>query len=128
MPSVRPQEIVDALLDAIAQSEEAGALVSPVRDHPRRFAVSGPAGPVLLWVYAWTLTPGGRPQLENEYRIQMTSVRSPLPLNPDGPTLLIGYEPSTGMFAGFDVGLHRTFTSGSPSVQIDIGSLRQALQ
>jgi len=58
----------------------------------------------------------------------MTSVQSPLPLNPDGPTLLLGYEPSLAVFAGFDVGLHRTFTTGSPSVQIDIGSLRQALQ
>lgn len=128
MPSVRPQDLVDALLEAISQSGEAGALVSSVRTHPRRFAVSGPDGPLRLWIYAWTLTPGGRPQLANEYRIQMTSVQSPLPLNPDGPTLLVGYEPSMGMFAGFDVGLHRTFTTGSPSVQVDIDSLRQALQ
>ncbi len=128
MPSVAPQILVDAVLDAISQSGEGGGLISAVREHPRRFAIDGPDGPVLLWVYAWTLTPGGRPQLANEYRIQMTSVGSPLPLNPEGPTLLIGFEPVLGMFAGFDVGLHRTFAIGSPSVQIDIGSLRQALQ
>jgi putative restriction endonuclease len=32
------------------------------------------------------------------------------------------------MFAGFDIARHKTFTTGSPSVQIDITSLRQALQ
>lgn len=96
--------------------------------HPRKFAISGPEGPLNLWVYAWTLTPGGRPQLKNEYRIQMTSVSSPLDLNPDGPTILIGYEPNLNMFAGFDIHLHRTFTSGSPSVQVNIESINKALQ
>ena len=81
-----------------------------------------------MWVYIWTLTRGGRPQLANEYRIQMTSVKSPLQLNPNGPTILLGYEPDLGMFAGFDVERHRTFTSGSPSVQIDITALHEALQ
>lgn len=128
MPPLGPQELVDAILDGIIQSGEAGAFLSASRAHPRRFAVDGPEGSVLLWVYAWTLTPGGRPQLGNEYRIQMTSVQSPLAMNPDGPTLLLGYEPSLQMFAGFDVRRHATFTSGSPSVQIDIESLRQALQ
>src|SRR3989338_1137898 len=32
------------------------------------------------------------------------------------------------MFGGFDLRRHRTFTRGSPSVQIDITTLRQALQ
>src|SRR3989338_2323082 len=32
------------------------------------------------------------------------------------------------MFAGFDLKRHRTFTKGSPSVQIDITAIHQALQ
>ena len=66
--------------------------------------------------------------LPDEYRIQMTTVASPLRLNPDGPTVLIGYEPDLRMFAGFDLSRHRTFTEGSPSVQIDIRTVREALQ
>src|SRR5688572_653971 len=116
MPSLQPQELVDAILDAISQSSEAGMLVSRVRAHPREFVVAGSEGDVRLWVYAWTLTPGGRPTLANEYRIQMTSVSSPLDVNPDGPTLLIGFEPGLKMFGGFDVKRHRAFTKGSPSV------------
>lgn len=58
----------------------------------------------------------------------MTAVRPPLALNPNGPTVLLGYEPGLEMFAGFDLTRHRTFTEGSPSVQIDIDALRSALQ
>jgi putative restriction endonuclease len=90
--------------------------------------VSGSQGTAELWVYGWTLTPGGRPQLKNKYRIQMTSVTSPLQVNPNGPTVLVGYEPNLNMFAGFDIGLHGTFTTGSPSVQINIQSIYKALQ
>jgi len=44
----------------------------------------------------------------------------------DGPTVLIGYEPTLALFAGFDLMRHRTFTAGSPSVQIDRTELRRA--
>jgi len=56
----------------------------------------------------------------------MTSVTSPLQLGADGPTILIGYEPALNLFAGFDLERHRDFTTGSPSVQIDIAELRRA--
>lgn len=57
----------------------------------------------------------------------MTSVDSPLQISTEGPTILIGYEPNLKMFAGFDLSRHSTFTTGSPSVQIDIGAIRKAL-
>ncbi len=128
MPAVSPTQLIDVILDAIQQSGEAGMRVSAVRTHPRKFAISGPEGPVDLWIFAWTLTFGGKPSLPDEYRVQMTSVSSPLSLNPAGPTVLMGYEPNLQVFAGFDLQRHRTFTTGSPSVQIDLTALRQALQ
>ncbi len=129
MPAVQPQELVNAILDAIEESGCSAVLLSAVRRHPRRFAITCPSGEsFMLWAYAWTLTPGGRPQLRNEYRIQMTGVTSPLELNPAGTTVLIGYDPNLRMLAGFDLSRHRTFTEGSPSVQIDITAVRQAQQ
>src|SRR6266852_3438656 len=56
----------------------------------------------------------------------MTTVRSPLPMGTGGPTILIGYDATRNLFAGFDLERHRTFTTGSPSVQIDINELRRA--
>jgi putative restriction endonuclease len=126
MPAVAPEQLVSAIVDAIRESGYTGQMISPVRRHPRRFVVTGPTGPTALSIYAWTLTFGGRPSLRNEYRIQMTSVKSPLELGADGPTILVGYEPTLSLFAGFDVERHRSFTTGSPSVQIDILELRRA--
>ncbi|MEX0866161.1 MAG: HNH endonuclease signature motif containing protein [Pirellulales bacterium] len=129
MPAISPSQLVTALLDAIEASSHSGALLSPVRQHPRKFAIATPDDQsVSVWVYAWTLTHGGRPSLSNEYRIQMTTVSSPLAMNPNGYTCLLGYEPDLQMFAGFDLSRHQAFTIGSPSVQIDIRTVRKALQ
>lgn len=126
MPAMPPSALVAAITDAINDSGYSGQIVSAVRKHPRRFVVAGPGPITSLTVYAWTLTFGGRPSLPNEYRIQMTSVASPLQASADGPTILIGYDPELNLFAGFDLERHRTFTTGSPSVQIDRTALEQA--
>lgn len=126
MPAVAPERLVAAITNAVRDSGYVGQLASNIRTQPRRFIITGQAGPNALTVYAWTLTFGGRPALANEYRIQMTSVSSPLQLGVDGPTILIGFEPDLNLFAGFDLERHRTFTTGSPSVQIDREALRRA--
>src|SRR2546425_2387628 len=127
MPALAQLELVDAVLRAIQESGYSGVPISPARRHPRRFSVVAPDGAQsMLSIYIWTLTFGGRPQLANEYRIQMTSVTAPLSAPGDGPTVLLGYEPTLRLFAGFDLSRHRTFTTGSPSVQIDIEALRRA--
>lgn len=126
MPAIAPERLVTAITNAISDSGYAGDLISPVRRHPRRFVVVGQNANFTLSVYAWTLTFGGRPSLANEYRIQMTSVQSPLQVGSGGPTILIGYEPDLNLFAGFDIRWHSTFTSGSPSVQIDRPALQRA--
>lgn len=128
MPAASPLEIVSALLNAFAESGTPAVILSGDRVQPRRFILQTHEGELSVWVYAWTLTHGGRASLPDEYRIQMTSVASPLPLNPEGLTLLLGFEPNLKVFGGFDIDLHRKFTAGSPSVQIDINCLRGALQ
>ena len=126
MPAIPPEDLVLAITTAIAESGYASQIVSSIRRQPRRFIITGPNAPLAITVYAWTLTFGGRPNLQNEYRIQMTSVTSPLQMGTDGPTVLIGYEPELNLFAGFDLDRHRTFTTGSPSVQINREELRRA--
>jgi putative restriction endonuclease len=126
VPAIPPEDLVLAITTAIAESGYASQIASSIRRQPRRFIVTGPNAPLAITVYAWTLTFGGRPSLQNEYRIQMTSVTSPLQVGTDGPTVLIGYEPELNLFAGFDLDRHRTFTTGSPSVQIDREELRRA--
>src|SRR5438309_2071916 len=126
MPAVRPRELVEAILDAIQDSGAQGSLLSSVTGHPRRFRVSLPKGGLTIWIYVWTVTHGGATRSEDEYRIQMTTVQPPLALNPDGPTLLLGYFPDLGVFTGFDIARHTNFTAGSNSVQVSLSALRAA--
>lgn len=128
MPAIPPAKLIDAVLDAFLESGCQAQLYSPLRKHPRKFRVLQPNGiPFNLWVYMWTITHGGFSRSEEEYRIQMTSVSSPLDLNLDGATVLLGWFPSTNIFGGFDLSNHKTFTQGSPSVQISLTALNSAL-
>src|SRR5690242_6682256 len=126
MPAVAPTKLTDAVLDAIAESGCTALLLSSASKNPREILIATSNGSVSLWAYVWTLTFGGRESLPDEYRIQMTSVSSPLTMNPSGATVLLGYHADTGNFAGFDLSHHTTFTAGSPSVQIDIKLLFEA--
>ena len=115
-------------MDAIHEAGSVGVHITDSATHPRKYLSVRDGQQNSLWVYCWSLTHGGRPSLPDEYRIQMTSVRSPLQINPAGCTVLIGYEPDRGVFAGYDISRHSTFTSGSPSVQVDDSTLNRALQ
>lgn len=131
MPAANQQKTVDAILSAC---EVSGGYAhfdnSTLRRNPRKFVVITPDNRTIsLWVYVWTLTHGGRPTLPDEYRIQMTGITSPLALNTGSTnkTVLIGHEPQLDAFAGFDIAKHRNFTQGSPSVQINIRTIRKSL-
>jgi putative restriction endonuclease len=129
MPALSPSALVDAVMDGFQRCGASAFFLSErVRVHPRQFAVEYLGDSLSVWFYIWTLTGGGRDSLPDEYRIQMTSVASPLALNPKGHTVLMGYHPDLQVFAGFDLAKHRNFTVGSPSVQIHIDALHQALQ
>jgi putative restriction endonuclease len=127
MPAVSARVLTQAVTDAVAESGASATLISAPGQQPRRFAITSANGDsFILIAYVWTLTFGGRRRLADEYRIQMTSVRSPLAIDKVSPTVLVGYEPTLRIFAGFDILRHRVFTAGSPSVQIDIEALRRA--
>lgn len=129
MPSVSPALIIDEIINAVEQSGGTAAYVSgSPQTHPRKFLVGYQGSTYTLWVYIWTLTHGGRSSLPDEYRIQMTSVPSPLPKNSDGLTVLLGYHPDLKMFAGFHFDRHSVFTGRSPSVQINLSAIHTALQ
>lgn len=128
MPAASPNELADALEEAFTESNAIAVLNSPAREQPRKLLVKHQDEVLSVWIYIWTLTHGGRQTLPDEYRVQMTGVEPPLIPNPEGFTLLMGLEPDTGAFAGFDLTQHTNFTIGSPSVQINLGCVHQALQ
>ena len=130
MPAVPSHDIVRSIIEAFAECNSTAIVVSKESGNPRRFVVEAERNHFEVWIYIWSLTHGGgtaRPK--NEYRIQVTGVSSPLQMNPSGDhTLLMGFEANTRCFAGFDVEKHRTFSTNSPSIQIPLTTLHEALQ
>ncbi len=130
MPKLPAQDLIQAVISAISDSGGTAVSVSPISKQPRHFLIQYQQNTFDLAVYIWTLTHGGgaaRPK--DEYRIQLTGVKPPLSSNPTGgPAILIGYEPNLQCFAGFDLSKHRRFSPNSPSIQVPITVLHQALQ
>lgn len=129
MAALPPKQIVSAIADAFTETGASAVLISDERAHPRRFHIVAGESSFPVWIYIWTLTHGGgAARSPNEYRIQLTGVTPPLPENPDGPTLLLGYEQNTKCFAGFDLRKHRVFSRKSPSIQVNINTLHNAVR
>ena len=129
MPRLPTPLLIKSVTDALNISNAPAVLVSPRSQNPRRFIVQTSYSSFELWVYIWTLTHGGgRARPKNEYRIQITGIKPPLKLNPSGYSIIIGYEPNLQCFAGFDLAKHAIFSTRSPSIQIPITTLQDALQ
>lgn len=128
MPPTSREGINRAILDAIHECGAVGVHNLSTFAHPREYLVTRDGLHTSLYVYCWNLTSGGRPSLHYEYRIQMTSVESPLRMNENGHTVLLGFDSERTVFAGFDIGRHQTFTGRSPSVQVSTLTLNECLQ
>ena len=110
-----PYLISNAIADALEQSNAFDTIRSSWGKQPRVLNVRSENGESIdVYAYAWTITPGGKGRnIKDEYRIQVTKS---LQRNPDGPTVLLGYDPVSGMFCGFDI--DRRSAAHSPSVQL----------
>lgn len=127
MAALPPAEIIDAIVSAFVDSGAQAHLSSAIRTHPRKFLVIEKDSAYPVWIYIWTITHGGATRSAEEYRIQMTTVEPPLAMNPQGPTLLLGWNPDHEVFGGFDITRHsKDFRAGSNSVQISLSALRSA--
>ena len=94
MTTSRREVITRAILGAFHEAGATGVHIPEPAAHPRKYLFVRDGQHSSVWVYCWSLTPGGRPSLPNEYRIQMTSVQSPLLMNPDGYTVSSRLRPS----------------------------------
>ncbi|MCB9639069.1 MAG: HNH endonuclease [Myxococcales bacterium] len=133
MPRISNESFSQAIISAIENSGGSAQWINPekTKGKPLFFAVNYERRSFNVCVYIWTLTHGGGQRSPNEYRIQMTGVRSPIPLNPHEETILLGYLEELDVFAGFDLSRHLTFTDtgkASPSIQISRETLVLALQ
>lgn len=93
--------------------------------HPASYQIYRHGQSHRVRVYIWNLTPGGRNRPEDEWRIQMTGVKSLKP-EIEGKTVVLGWQKESGVFAGFDFERHQSGFGASPSVQLREAAIHEA--
>ena len=95
-------------------------------EHPARYRLVRGPDTMLVRVFIWQITHGGRKNLPNEYRIQNTGVPE-LQQEPGYSTIILGWWPAIDVFAGWDIRQHLGPVASSPSMQVNEEALRKAL-
>ena len=95
--------------------------------HPARYQIYRNDRSYQIRVYIWNLTHGGRTRPVDEWRIQVTGVTR-FETEPDGKTLILGWWDDVGVFAGFDYARHQGRLGASPSIQLRVDALRDAVR
>ncbi|OKL43291.1 hypothetical protein A3843_14340 [Pseudovibrio exalbescens] len=100
-------------------------------EHPAVYQLVNYVNSFRLRVYIWNLTFGGRIQLPDEWRIQVTGlpvVRGGQQFVPDigGKTVILGWCEELEVFAAYDIRKHLGILGGSPSIQIRQPALEKA--
>jgi putative restriction endonuclease len=94
--------------------------------YPALYRIYEDRSSLLVQIYIWNITHGGRNRSADEYRIQATGVSQ---FNPkaDARNLVLGWWDDVGVFAGWDIRQHRGPLGTSPSLQISETALREAV-
>ena len=97
----------------------------PASEHPAHYALFRDEQRVVVRVYIWNLTPGGKNRPLDEWRIQATGVDE-FEREESGKTLILGWEGTREVFVGFDLRKHRGRIGHSPSIQLREAALDDA--
>ncbi|MFN3670392.1 MAG: HNH endonuclease [Bosea sp. (in: a-proteobacteria)] len=95
-------------------------------EHPARYRLVRGTDTMLVRVFIWQISHGGRANLPSEYRIQNTGVPE-LQSEPGYRNIILGWWPAIDVFAGWDIRQHLGPVANSPSMQINEEPLRKAL-
>lgn len=126
MARLAKEQLFDVVEDAIHESGWYFLCLSPIGSHPARYQIYRDGQSHRVRVYIWNLTPGGQNRPEDEWRIQATGVDRFEP-EPDGKTLILGWQNEWGVFAGFDFARHRARLGTSSSIQLREAALHQTV-
>lgn len=95
-------------------------------EHPARYRLVRGDDTMLVRVFIWQISHGGRANLPKEYRIQNTGVPE-LQSEPGYRNIILGWWPAIDVFAGWDIRQHLGPVAKSPSMQVGEDELRKAL-
>lgn len=125
MPKLSKKALLNKVVEAL-ESDGAQIAVSVASNaHPFELDIGRDGTVTRVKVYVWNLTHGGNTRDDDEFRIQITTVKEFLP-GATGETLVLGWSEEFKVFAAYDVNAHLGELGSSPSIQIDRAALLEA--
>jgi putative restriction endonuclease len=124
-PPLSKSDLIDRVL--LSARTDGWQVLFLTNEHPFNLILAKDDASHRATVYVWNLSGGGRANLPNEYRIQITAAPPPRQGPPGSTTLILGWFEQLGVIAGFDPVAHRDQPDGSQSVQISRHSLDLAV-
>ena len=100
--------------------------LSSPNEHPVRYSVYRDEQRIVVRVYIWNLTRGGKNRPLDEWRIQITGVDEFQRVESD-KTLILGWDDEREVFVGFDVRKHPGPIGSSASIQLREAALDNAV-
>ena len=125
MPLPNKAQLLGIAEDAVRESRWNLLHLSRKGEHPARYQVYRDEESLTVRVYIWNLTPGGQNRPDDEWRIQATGVGR-FEQEPNGETLILGWQNERAVFAGFDFAQHQGALGHSPSIQLRQAALDRA--
>ena len=126
MARLAKKQLLNVVEDAIHEGGWYFLCLSPIGSHPARYQIYRGGQSHRVRIHIWNLTRGGQNRPKDEWRIQATGVDRFEP-EPDGKTLILGWQNEWGVFAGFDFTRHRAELGRSSSIQLRDAALHQAV-
>ncbi|MBL8599939.1 MAG: hypothetical protein JNL14_19555 [Devosia sp.] len=126
MARLTKQNLIATVTRALRAGGWKVALKSSPAEHPARLEISRGGAAVGIKLYIWNLTHGGASRSSNEFRIQVTSGVSAFSKEDGLETVILGWSPRFGVFAGFDYEHRDQPVGSSPSIQISKSTLEGA--
>jgi putative restriction endonuclease len=93
--------------------------------HPAKYRIFRGTTSVVVRVFIWNITHGGKSRADDEYRIQVTGF-SDIEPERGARSLILGWWEDEQLFTGWDFRQHIGHVSASPSMQVKEGALVQA--
>lgn len=127
MRQTNPSELSHVLVRALESSGNKAELLTEAVFDPRKILIEHDADTTEIWIYADCLFPKKDQTESKNPNLYMPLMSTMYGRNFNGPTAIVGYDPVSGGFTGFDAYGYQTPSEGGRSLFVSRNSIVLAL-
>ncbi|RPI16029.1 MAG: DUF262 domain-containing protein [Ignavibacteriae bacterium] len=122
---IKKTDLLSIIVNCIIDSSYNIDYLSPINIHPFHLNIFNQEESITARIYIWNISHGGNRRPNDEYRIQITGIKS-FEKDPIEKTLILGWWDDLKVFVGFDFNKHNKKLGYSPSFQVKEKALHEA--